>query len=306
MEEDNLTSARLMAVAYPYFDSYENISRSYIYHYTSLNVLSSILKTDCYSFRMTCSSDFEDKDEGTIIESIYPEVLKQMLIDNVISKELYDLLFDLKPIDKMIDFKWPRYLSNIMSFVLCFTDNRNNNYMWDNYCKPIDSGVNIIIATHLFHSHFFTIKDYPPSEHKPFFGFQVLKVIYDVHKQRSIVFRRIKELIDAYQSEPHYDQEDIDSLRFYVADCLKQLRLSFKKKEFEEESEFRIVFNVSSNDVDAYKCTQIDDKNRRFVVLNVQNDCNNFLVHKSPFFDSNKYSLQGYTPVELDADEYNS
>ena len=306
MDEENLTSARLMAVAQPYFDSYENIGRSYIFHYTSFNVLSSILKTDCFSFRMTYSSDFEDKDEGTIIETVYSEVLRQMLVDNVINNKMYNLLFDLKPIDKMIDYEWPRYLSSIMSFVLCFTDNGNSNYMWDNYCKPIDSGVNIIIATHLFHSHYFVIKDYPPSECKPFFGFQVLKVIYDEHEQRSIVFRRIKELIDAYHNEPHHDQEDISLLRFYVADCLKQLRLSFKKKKFEEESEFRIVFNVSANDADSYKCMQTDDNNRRFVVLKIQNNSNKFIVHKSPFFDNNKYPLQGCTAVELDDDEYNN
>ena len=302
-DDDNLLSTKLLAISSCYFNSYDNLLANNVFHYTNGSNLPFILKDGEFSFRMTLSNDFEDISEGKIIFSRYNDVLIDMLCQGYIDKVLYERIKDVTPLAFWIDNDESHFISKNHMYVLCFTKQRNSTYMWNNYCSLYKEGVNIIIPTYLFHSEYMTIDDYPPSTKKPFYNFEIKKIVYLESEQYQITYNRIKELIDCFKESGTTSADDFDLLKYYISETLRHLQLVFKESKYQPEDEIRVLFNITTNDEESFKCVRTDNKGRRFVNLKIKNNFNGYKIQKSPYFESN-LDLSSYKTIDFSDVDY--
>lgn len=245
----NLLSTKILAIQSSYFNKIEMPKSEQLFHYTRNENVSKIVKKNELRFFMTKSADFRDKNEGRLIENIFADVLASMRTSNVISENIYDLLNGTKPIDKVfINRDKPNAVfDNFDSFVACFTYDGNSDYMWDEYSGEGNDSINISFETFLLNGGSLLIVGDDDSSKQPCFNFNIVNVIYERSKQFGIVYQRVLELVEAFESEADSPQNEA-LLKVSVASCLKDLRLMFKGESYIQEKETRIIFNLPAND----------------------------------------------------------
>ena len=117
-------------------------SNPFIYHYTKLSCVDQILLDGCVRLRLTEITDFSDKFEGKIITQCYPLILDSLLKEQIISLndyfELSEIKFGEKRFFPILNNQKSLVLKDYYVFVLCFSKNKNDPYMFEHFSKEND------------------------------------------------------------------------------------------------------------------------------------------------------------------------
>lgn len=280
---NSLLDTKFLALQMQYFDKYDNIPNKFLYHYTKAKNLYLILQENNYSFRMTRASDFVDKGEGKLIIDLYKKVIKQLINNKKIDDITYQNIVDVEPLDAILVNDDYTYLSKYESYVLCFCEKNSDNYMWDEYGDK-KTGICIYVPTYLFHASFLKVNKCQKTNHMPCFDYSIVKIVYDAKEQLNILYNRILEIINIFNSEIK-NENAWGSLKFIIAWTLKELRLMFKLDKYKDENEIRLIFQLAISNIDYEKCVCENEDGKRFVTLEI-NKQEQYIINKGANFKS--------------------
>lgn len=243
-----------------------------VYHYTSPEGIYSILKNKTLWF--TDCQYLNDKNESLYIREPFIEAHRKLcgqrgeptddigtFADYICRPSAYENYdWDMLVKGKIrIGFP-PAY----RHYVLCTSYNPDTASMWNYYVKNgAYQGYNLGINIKVINSCFARIQ-----EVKLISG----KVIYDRKKQINIIYNRMKELSDVFDSrissldnQPEMKDSIIDAYQNDLTDFINEQRLFFKHPAFKGEEEYRFVLKVYNEffDVD---CNGIDNITSHFRV----------------------------------------
>lgn len=220
-------------------------SNDLLYHYTSPQGLKSILENGgnpvLWFSRVDCLNDIT---EGKEIIKLYKFVCDKLLNSNEITQEFYNIVYDLKPRDKVISISKEvnnKYdiLKNFSmeegeDYICCFSKEKDSLSMWNYYVKGYKyEGYNLGF-------NFFNLKTVLPQVKK----MQLLKVIYDNIEKENIIAQFLREIykISNLKDASHKLVFTLEIIQF-----LTDLKYAFKNKAFEHEKEVRIKVSFSKS-----------------------------------------------------------
>ena len=124
-----------------------------IYHYTNEETVPLILTKKHISFRMTRIDDFDDVYEGKTIEIYYDLALEKLHKMNILTEEQLLLFSKVQLPEKHAFIHISSSYNGIkletaVPYVVCFSKNANDPYMYKNYLKGTDRGCSL--GFHLF------------------------------------------------------------------------------------------------------------------------------------------------------------
>ena len=220
-----------------------------IFHYTSSHNLNSILLNPSGNICLWASRHdcLNDSSEGKVVLERYREVCSQLRSEQLVPKELYDILIDIRPSRnetflgiKNNSVKASRY--EFDSYVTSFSQNNDLLAMWNYYSKgTMYEGLNIGLDSQTVLDF---LKDQYPGEKC---SIQVVEIIYKKQDQTKIIRDVLLDVIQKYQ---HGDET---SVRAFLSMKLTSWKLIFKNECFEHEKEVRIIFNISKKHSNDFK-----------------------------------------------------
>lgn len=187
-----------------------------LYHYCGLDVFLSIIKNSTLWL-----SDIRKSND--YLECVYcrdkiNEKIRGFLEDDKEALEAWDFGYNINS-DLSMD---------MISYVACFSENKDQLSQWRGYA---DNGAGIAVG--FSRESFADLKEAAPSH------ISFRKVIYDEKEQEKFIERIARESIKAMETKP---------VAQVAAELNQNYRLQFpvlKNASFEEEAEWRIIFNDS-------------------------------------------------------------
>lgn len=187
-----------------------------LYHYCGLDAFLSIIKNSTL-----CLSDIRKSND--YLECVYcrdkiNEKIRGFLEDDKEALEAWDFGYNINS-DLSMD---------MISYVACFSENKDQLSQWRGYA---DNGAGIAVG--FSRESFADLKEAAPSH------ISFRKVIYDEKEQEKFIERIARESIKAMETRP---------VAQVAAELNQNYRLQFpvlKNASFEEEAEWRIIFNDS-------------------------------------------------------------
>lgn len=187
-----------------------------LYHYCGLDAFLSIIKNSTLWL-----SDIRKSND--YLECVYcrdkiNEKIRGFLEDDKEALEAWDFGYDINS-DLSMD---------MISYVACFSENKDQLSQWRGYA---DNGAGIAVG--FSRESFADLKEAAPSH------ISFRKVIYDEKEQEKFIERIARESIKAMETKP---------VAQVAAELNQNYRLQFpvlKNASFEEEAEWRIIFNDS-------------------------------------------------------------
>lgn len=217
-----------LASKYKFNSKIDFTNKPILYHYTNSNALFSILKNN--ELWASKSNFLNDYKEMQHFKEIFSNVFAF-----VRSKYNNDIVSFFQMVSNDLDDTYTRSsigdeLDSI--FILSFSENPDSLALWSNYSKS--DGYNIGFDTEKFFSYQYT---------KNFDAFYLGKIIYDESRQAQIILEEIMEIYNLYAA---YRNETTDDDVLNICRVVIQFySIFFKKKEFEQEEEYRIAFIIS-------------------------------------------------------------
>ncbi len=212
-----------------------------IYHYTSITNLNSILGENgevvLWASRYDCLNDVS---EGTLPEIRYKEVCCNMLNDEKITKEFYEMIQNVKPARTILFLPVKNDVIRPIrdeydTYLISFSKSNDLLAMWNYYSKGnkyegVNVGVSAANLSKLSNLHM---------DNTDKFSMKVFEVVYDEDEQRKLISDFLEELVSKYRSGAE------KSVRYHISNMLSKLNLVFKNKCFEHEQEVRFTIQIS-------------------------------------------------------------
>lgn len=223
----------------------ETSNKKSLFHYTTKNGIKGILGSS--SFFISHSSYLDDTLEIKYISIVLDGVIRY-LKEN---KNLYDLrikgqyeIYDaiIKVLEAQRDiYKSGSPILDGSLYLLSLTENKDNKYLIDNYCKGEGS---IIEIKNDFKNMF--------SKNKDLSVMTSAKVVYDLDEQMTRIIKDINEfyteLLHSLVKEKSVNYlELVDTIKFVICFKLINYSLYFKHQKYSKEEEYRVVFLVEDN-----------------------------------------------------------
>lgn len=210
-----------------------------VFHYTSPNGFDSILfsheSIKLWANRYDCLNDMS---EGTIAQKIFEVVCDEMLENEEMSSEFYDVVKGCRKNKTTLfhvpeDGRWKPSRDEWESFICSFSRNNDSLAMWNYYSKGSKyEGYNIGFQSESLKRNlentFNSLK----------VNFSVCPIIYKKSEQKELIASFLKNL------ENHYEKGEETSVRYIVCDYLTKWSLIFKSEYFEHEQEVRVIVDV--------------------------------------------------------------
>lgn len=228
---------------------YHKFNQERLYHYTSFNTAKKIFLPDGLSFRMTNATWFDDKNEGKIFYEVYHDIINRLFMLNYIDIRFYKLLcrFDKESLhyDNAND-----YSQTSKNFVGCFSNNPDNNYLW-NYVfeKYQDDTLGGGACSFGFDACFFNGANMLNLSKEVFVAASTPnritalthKVIYDKNEQSNRVEVMLYHLYQLYcKFGEYYNNSTILAL----SEIIDRFKLLFKDTTYIPEDETRFILSV--------------------------------------------------------------
>lgn len=213
-----------------------------VYHYTTDEITDYILAKNDVCLKMTKIEYFEDKYEGKTIEVYYDLALEKLLKNKKISQSIYELLTKIRVPEK--NFYITQNVVGIQTFtsmdsdvyIACFSKNKNDQYMVQNYIKNID---------HVGYCLDFYYSELESNEitQNLSMGF-FLKMI--PVKYGSQIIDELYDFIDQLLSIPDNADENyiLQWAKGLIETKLNELKYATKLGKFNQENEIRLVLSV--------------------------------------------------------------
>lgn len=213
-----------------------------IFHYTSSNGFNSILfnedeKIILWASRFDCQNDFT---EGKLALTVFKEVCDKMLEQGELSKNLYDVIYDVRATRTHLFIRYNKDGDPIFSrpecdrYITCFSKNSDSLAMWNYYSKGSKyDGFNIGLSPtqiKLNANIFFKDKEVDIKIHQ---------IIYKKDKQKAMIRKLILRL------EELYEEKWNNQIRYIISNQLYDWSLVFKSEFFQHEEEVRVIVYVA-------------------------------------------------------------
>lgn len=221
-----------------FFYSLENAKTPILAHYTSPEGLISILTNRALWFSKW--NLLNDRSEGNHAFKILKEVLGKY--ESSFCVQVGALCANLEPeifsdiTNGEIDFDCRE---NDLSFVCCFSTNKDSLPMWNYYTKTDNSiGYNIVFDSRKLIDNIF------PRADEFYFIPVICNVLYKEKKQKAAIKRIVDVFYEVWKdADECYKHSILERLVYLIDD----IRFLFKHPAFEPEQEVRIVLRVSKH-----------------------------------------------------------
>ena len=216
---------------------------TYGYHYTKACNVKNILCDDKIHFHLTKIEDFYDKFEGKSIEVYYDLALEKLFRDNFITQNEYNSLSTICPSNYIlfpVSDQENKFFNRRMfdTFILCFSKNRNDEFMYKNYANNQDNpGYCIGFSLSTIESIVFN----------SVFNAGIHIDFYEVLYGEQIVIHLIKTIKDIVTVCRRISPDAIFSFVNCIIPELDQLRYSAKLGKYYKENEIRMVIKCPKN-----------------------------------------------------------
>lgn len=220
-----------------------------MFHYTSPEGLLGILEKGAITLWFSRYDCLNDASEGLDIQDQFIVACEELLTQNTIDSDFFELIKSLKPSDVDV-FGFPNiqkdssepfaFMTSMPyeAFICCFSAKQDSLPMWNYYIKGNQyQGYNIGLNSTMFEDNkrnrnvgFF--------EQNGFMKIYVGKVLYDAEEKQKILQSRIQKLSDYYKST-----QNINNLIKNLVTMLTQLRMLFKNPAFKHEEEIRAILH---------------------------------------------------------------
>lgn len=219
--------------------------RKRLYHYTNEIGAKGILESN--SLWVTHSNFLDDTTEIKYISIVLDGVI--MYLNQ--NKELYDMgipgqLYIYEAIIKTLEalretYKEGAPIDGGNLFLLSLTENKNNKYLLENYCRQ---GGAVLEFRNNVHDMFI--------ENKYIFPICSANVVYDCAEQMTLILEDINEfyseLLNNLIKEKTVDyMEMIETVRSIITIKIINYSFFFKHTKFSKEEEYRVVFLVAED-----------------------------------------------------------
>ncbi|MBY7063987.1 DUF2971 domain-containing protein [Clostridium sporogenes] len=223
----------------------ETSKRKKLYHYTNEIGAKGILKSN--SLWVTHSNFLDDTTEIKYISIVLDGVI--MYLNQ--NKELYDMgitgqVYIYEAIIKTLEalretYKEGAPIDGGNLFLLSLTENKNNKYLFENYCRQ---GGAVLEFRNNIHDMF--------KENKYIFPICSAKVVYDCAKQMTVILEDINEfyseLLNTLINKKAVDyMEMIETVKSIITIKIINYSFFFKHIRFSKEEEYRVVFLVEED-----------------------------------------------------------
>lgn len=144
MKINSDTKEILSVLAWQMYCLQRPIEADFLYHYYRGEDVLRVLRDDTITFRLASLSTFEDKMEGKSVEVYYDLALQELLQAKMISQKEFDELIAVSiPEQTWLMFNsdngYKRFrLCDFDEYVICFSKEKDDPYMYENYCKGSD------------------------------------------------------------------------------------------------------------------------------------------------------------------------
>lgn len=216
-----------------------------LYHYTTDYSKSKIVDEEkgTVDFRLTRVSDFTDKNECIYIIEPYVHAYGYLYNANVIDKEFYLLLRDIKPKDI--------YSEDSNLWVACFTAEGNSQFLKEKYAP----GDGWIIELMYFPFEDLQI-EFALTKNDTYPNYILLsEVEYSYAKMKRRIEKMLSHLYYCFKNDNAPKREKKKLVKKIVVDYLSMFNLSYKSSSYKEEKEIRLICNISK-DVTTWKSNE--------------------------------------------------
>ena len=236
----------------------DNDCSDYIYHYTKPEKLLNIIANK--TLRLSNVLFLNDKAEISYTYRLIVEFIKE---NPGLNEGLYN---------KLIEYFTNKYKHIVDGYnelyqqeynTISFSTERDNLILWNNYSKE---------KTYTGYNLGFDINDLMCDIYKKQYNAICGCIIYDEKKQKSIIKAILKHWNKKYErtlAAPKYKkaarQHRLDDITFELIDILSLVSVFFKKNEFKDEKEYRIVIVNHTQYGELPEPTKVIEKNGLFV-----------------------------------------
>lgn len=221
----------------------EKSKKKRLYHYTNKIGAKGILESN--SLWVTHSNFLDDTTEIKYISIVLDRVIKYLnqnkeLYDRGIAGQVYIYEAIIKTLEALREtYKEGAPINGGNLFLLSLTENKNNKYLFQNYCRQ---GGAVFEFRNNIHDIF--------KENKYIFTTLSAKVVYDCAEQMTLILEDINdfylELLHNLITEKTVDyMEMIETVKSIITIKIINYSFFFKHIKFCKEEEYRIVFLVA-------------------------------------------------------------
>lgn len=238
---------------------------------------------------MTHVEDFDDKCEGRrTIEKFYHQALKSLFENGEIERWQYEKFFAIEGLGEKLFWKekTPGFSSTYDMYVACFSTEKDDQYMYDNYTK----GKGCCIKLHVPLLRKLGMRGIELSQDE----FEIVKVIYGNEIVETLM-NQIRIYVDTMQGD---FREKFDQFLPIFNGILDEMRFAVKREQFQKEHEVRLILAIPKGEkvpadyVPTYKMKQSEGK--RYIAVDMPSNIFRGLSRNENFTDEEWKELKEY------------
>lgn len=227
-----------------------------VYHYTGIGNIPKIFCKDTFCLRFTRCNDFEDKTEGVIIEEFYKIAVSQLYNEKIINYDEANRLLKIRIPDPFTMSVHGKVITE--PYVMCFSKEKNSEYMYENYIKQEDKkGCCIGFYSHSFRHVNHSLSGYRLDSSSIIYGDEAIEYIY-------VFLRAFIDLTGGIGTK------DYNTFEGLISQTLSKLKFFCKDSKYKNENEYRIILHypigVEESEEDHYCCVKSSVDNKHYLL----------------------------------------